>query len=86
MEGNRSGGSVVLRPSRDVLESLVRLQGNPEFTVILDWIAASRNENFLLAEVAQKDDVERRLGYGLALHDILHTATNARDSLSKTGR
>lgn len=77
----------MIRPDRKVLEAAARLQGNPDFDAIINWIVSSE-QLFLRDLVMSKDteDMLRAQGGCQVLADIKSHVVNARDSLSKTGR
>lgn len=75
----------MIKPDTRTLEALARLRANTDFAVVLQWIAASRQDNLVTLEAADKKR-GRLQGYGLALSDLLQHAAYAADALSKTGR
>lgn len=75
---------ILIRPERNVLESLARLQGTSDFDTIMAWIASSHENARDQMESAASDASLRQLqGAALALGEIRAIATEARSALER---
>jgi len=74
------------RPAAQVLSALYVLESNKEFAVVMEWITESLQDEVDTLLNADAAKVHKHQGYCLALTDLIEHATQARESLRKTGR
>jgi hypothetical protein len=75
---------ILIRPERNVLESLARLQGTSDFDTIMAWIASSHESARDQMESAVQDAALRQLqGAAIALGEIRVHAKEARTALER---